>query len=385
MKIEPFSELQQKYIVKTTEGANAFVPPTLPPKFDIGKIALNLAAAAQALGELNGAARRLQNPYILIGPLIRKEALTTSAMEGTITTIDDMLLEEVLQNLNTDENAREASNYKVALSKTLDQLATLPISHRVIKEGHKQLLSGLSVERGANKRPGEYKSHQNAIGQMGDTVVTARYVPPPPKETLECMDALEAFINREDRKRGEALIDIALCHYQFEAIHPFADGNGRIGRMLVTLMAMQFQILDLPLLHISANLENKKPEYIEKLFAVSARGEWEAWINFFLEAVQQSCERATESVDQIINLQSELKQRATQRHKNHRLSVIIDSLFEKEWTTAVEVQKLCAISFPTAQSDILELVKLEILQPMKKARPLIYVARPIWNLSARDR
>jgi Fic family protein len=385
MKIEPFSELQQKYIVKTTEGANAFVPPTLPPKFDIGKIALNLAAAAQALGELNGAARRLQNPYILIGPLIRKEALTTSAMEGTITTIDDMLLEEVLQNLNTDENAREASNYKVALSKTLDQLATLPISHRVIKEGHKQLLSGLSVERGANKRPGENKTHQNAIGQMGDTVVTARYVPPPPKETLECMDALEAFINREDRKRGEALIDIALCHYQFEAIHPFADGNGRIGRMLVTLMAMQFQILDLPLLHISANLENKKPEYIEKLFAVSARGEWEAWINFFLEAVQQSCERATESVDQIINLQSELKQRATQRHKNHRLSVIIDSLFEKEWTTAVEVQKLCAISFPTAQSDILELVKLEILQPMKKARPLIYVARPIWNLSARDR
>lgn len=384
LDISHFSDKQRQFIVKTLDGANAYVPPSLPPQFDIGKVALNLSAAAQALGELNGAARRLSNPYMLIMPLFRKEALTTSAMEGTFTTIDDMLAEEVLPNLKTDENAREAFNYKVAVQKASSKLTKLPISHRVIKEAHVDLLHGLSSNRGAGKMPGQYKVHQNAIGQSGDDVFTARYVPPPPLETQVCMDRLEAFINREDRRRAESLIDIALCHYQFEAIHPFADGNGRIGRMLVTLMAIQFQILDLPLLHISANLENKKPEYIEKLYSVSTRGEWENWINFFLESVQQSCEAATASVDKIINLHFDLKQRAIQTKKNYRLSEIIDSLFIKEWTTAVEVQKLCEVSFPTAQSDIQELIDLEILEPMHKTRPMTYVARPIWNLSSRD-
>jgi Fic family protein len=384
LDIAHFSEAQQKFLVRTLDGAYAYTPPPLPPQFDMGKIALSLSAAAQALGELNGAARRLQNPYMLIMPLIRKEALTTSAMEGTITTIDDMLMEEVLPNIKTDENAREAFNYKVALQQAEQNLENIPISHRLIKSAHKTLLSGLSAKREAAKKPGEYKTHQNAIGQEGDNIFTARYVPPPPKETQECMDELEAFINRDNRKNGEELIDLALCHYQFEAIHPFADGNGRIGRMLVTLMAMQLKILDLPLLHISANLEHKKPKYIELLYSVSAQGHWHDWINFFLEAVQQSCKSATASVDKIINLQSELKQRAMRVQKNLRLPVIIDSLFVKEWTTTVEVQKICDTSFPTANSDIQELVDLQILEPLQRSRPMVYVARPIWNLGSRD-
>jgi Fic family protein len=379
-----FSEDQKRFLVKTSEGATAYAPPALPPDIDMGKIALTLSSAAQALGELNGAARRLQNPYMLITHLIRKEALTTSAMEGTITTIDDMLIEEVLPNLKTDENARESYNYISALLTAEKQLSELPISHRLIQSAHKILLSGLSTKRGAGKKPGEYKTHQNAIGQDGDSIFTARYVPPPPKETQECMDALELFINRADRKTGEELIDIAICHYQFEAIHPFADGNGRIGRMLVTLMAMQFGILDLPLLHVSANLELKREAYIELLYEVSTQGEWHNWINFFLEAIQQSCKSATASVDKIIALQSELKQRVMNAQKNHRLTTIIDSLFDRHWTTTVEIQKLCETSFPTASSDIQTLVELKILEPLQKSRPMIYVARSIWNLAARD-
>jgi len=295
-----------------------------------------------------------------------------------------MLIEEVLPNLHSDENARESYNYITAIQNAELQLRDLPISHRLIKSAHKTLLSGLSAKRGSSKKPGEYKTHQNAIGPEGDSVFNARYVPPPPLETEACMSALEQFINREDRKIGEELIDLALCHYQFEAIHPFGDGNGRIGRMLVTLMAMQFKILDLPLLHVSANLERKRDTYIDLLYKVSTQGEWHNWINFFLAAIQQSCKNATASVDKILKLQAEFKQRVLSAQKSHRLMAIIDSLFDKHWTTTVEIRKLCATSFPTASSDIQALVELKILEPLQKSRPMLYISRPILNLGARD-
>ncbi len=345
---------------------------------------MKLATAAKAVGELNGAVRRLQNPYMLIGPLIRREALTSSAMEGTITTIDEMLLQEIVPEAQKDDDAREASNYSFSLRKTSDAMASLPISGRLIKQGHRMLLSGLSPHRGAGKRPGEYKSHQNAIGDSGDTIHTARYVPPPPAETIQCMAELEAFINRPDRQDGEQLIDLALAHYQFEAIHPFQDGNGRMGRMLITLMAIQMGLIGLPLLHVSGTLEPRKPEYIEKLFAVSTHGKWIEWIEFFLDIAIQSCVAATRIVDKTIALHSELKKRALQTTKNHRLGSIVDALFTKEWTTATETAALCGTTFPTAQGDIQDLVRLEILRPIANTRPAIFVAQPIWDLSKRD-
>ena len=384
MNIDQFTENHRQNLVKTKSGAWAFVPPPLPPKIDLGPVALNLARAAIAIGELNGAARRLQNPSMLIMPLIRKEALTSSAIEGTITTINNMLLEQVSPKENGDENAREAYNYVRAITEANHMRANLPISHRIITEAHRILLSGMSAARGAGKRPGEYKRDQNAIGKIGDTEITARYVPPPPKETQTCMDQLETFINRSDRNPGEELIDLALVHYQFEAIHPFNDGNGRIGRMLVTLMAQDMKLVDQPLLHISANLENKKDEYIERLFAVSTQEDWVSWIGFFLDIVRESCSAATTVVDKIINMQADFKKRALENNSNHRLSTIIDSLFIKEWTTVSDAQKLCGVTFPTAQSDLQELVELKILNIIPNTRPAIHVAQEIWNLSSRN-
>ena len=384
MNIDQFTENHRQNLVKTKSGAWAFVPPPLPPKIDLGPLALNLARAAIAIGELNGAARRLQNPSMLIMPLIRKEALTSSAIEGTITTINNMLLEQVSPKENGDENAREAYNYVRAITEANHMRANLPISHRIITEAHRILLSGMSAARGAGKRPGEYKRDQNAIGKIGDTEITARYVPPPPKETQTCMDQLETFINRLDRNPGEELIDLALVHYQFEAIHPFNDGNGRIGRMLVTLMAQDMKLVDQPLLHISANLENKKDEYIERLFAVSIQEDWVSWIGFFLDIVRESCSAATTVVDKIINMQADFKKRALENNSNHRLSTIIDSLFIKEWTTVSDAQKLCGVTFPTAQSDLQELVELKILNIIPNTRPAIHVAQEIWNLSSRN-
>jgi Fic family protein len=386
MDVLLFSKDQQQHLIKTIAGAYAFVPPPLPPKnpsLDYSEFALELGLASAAIGELKGAARRLANPYMLVMPLIQKEALTSSAMEGTITTIESMIIEQATPDSDQDENAREASNYVRAVRRAIEKMEEYPISHRLIKDAHKTLLSGLSPARGEGKRPGEYKTTQNAIGQRGDTEHTARYVPPPPAETATAMDALERFINREDRKQGEELIDLALVHYQFEAIHPFLDGNGRMGRMLITLMAVKTGLMDSPLLHLSAEMEKEKEEYIKLLFDVSTHARWERWIKHFLVVTKRSCESATKKVDEILELEQVLKARAMARKKNHRLNTIIESLFEKHWITAPEAQKLCGTHFQTAQSDLELLVEAGILSIVEGRRPQLYVAREIWTVSNR--
>ena len=383
MKPDQFTAEQQKHLVKTIEGAWAFVPPPLPPNIKIDEIATNLTSAASAIGELNGAARRLKNPEMLIRALLRQEALTSSAMEGTITTIKDIIREELEPTSGKDDNAREAFNYISALRIANEQLQTLPISHRVIKEAHSNLLSGLSTKRGAGKRPGEYKVHQNAVGGTGDNIQSARYVPPPPNIALKCMDSLEVFMNRERESIAEKLIDLALCHYQFEAIHPFDDGNGRIGRMLVTLMAQQLRIVDLPLLHISAETESIKNEYLEKLFTVSTKSDWVGWVNFFLKVLEKSSRRAVQIVDKIIALQAEFTKHVLANGKSPRLRIIVDELFMKGWTTVAETQKLCGVTFPTAQSDLRELVDLHILFETDGRRPAVYWSVEILALSER--
>ena len=258
MNPKVFNKTQREHLLNIGDDGYAFVPAQLPPELNYAELIIPLTEASAAIGELNGAARRLQNPYMLIAPLQRREALTSSAMEGTITTLGDIILEEAADKEERNDNAREASNYANAVAKSTKKLNEIPISHRLIKEAHELLLSGLGNQRGANKRPGKYKINQNAVGQQGDTISTARYVPPPPPETQICMDQLEAYINRENVQSAYRLIDLALVHYQFEAIHPFDDGNGRIGRMLITLLAIQYKLLDLPLLHVSIYLEKKK-------------------------------------------------------------------------------------------------------------------------------
>lgn len=383
MKPDQFTTEQQKHLVKTIEGAWAFVPPPLPPNIKTDEIATNLTSSASAIGELNGAARRLQNPDMLIRALLRQEALTSSAMEGTITTIKNIMREELEPTSGKDDNARETFNYISALREANESLKTLPISHRVIKEAHANLLSGLSAKRGAGKRPGEYKIHQNAVGNIGDNIQSARYVPPPPLYALKCMDSLEAFINRERGTIAEKLIDLALCHYQFEAIHPFDDGNGRIGRMLVTLMAQQLRVVELPLLHISAQMENIKGEYLDRLFAVSTKSDWPGWINFFLEVLEKSSRRAIQVVDRIIALQAKFTKHVLANGKSPRLRIIIDELFTRGWTTVTETQKLCGVTFPTAQADLRELVDLNILIEDDGKRPAIYWSVEIIALSER--
>ncbi len=366
-------------LIPTLEKASAFVPAPLPPNIDLGVIALPMASAMQAIGELKGACRRLQNPYILVRPLQRREALTSSAMEGTFTTDDELLLTEAGIKTNPNDSTREVYNYLKALSNSLEMLETLPISHRVLKSAHATLLSGLSAPRGANKRPGEYKKDQNWIG--GITIDRARFVPPPAAETMVCMDQLEAYINRENKVFPTPLIDLALVHYQIETIHPFADGNGRVGRMLISLMAVHSGLLDMPILYMSPTLEKYKDTYIDLMYNVSSRGEWADWICFFFEKLSESCREAIEIIDRLINLQEEYRSIATGLSRSAGAITLVDHLFEKPTLTVNDAQKKLNVTYPAAKNTIDKLVEARILVPFEGIYPKLFVAPEIVRIS----
>jgi Fic family protein len=268
MRDSDFISKKSGRLVQTLFGQNAFVPAPLPPQIDMGAIAITLAEAMGALGELKGACRKLANPWILIRPLQRLEALTSSAMEGTHTTAEELVLAEAGIGREIDESTREVRNYIQALNQALEMEKKYALTHRVIKAAHVKLLDGLSPERGSKKRPGEYKMDQNFIGSPTRRIEDARFIPPPPAETERCMNDLEIYLNRDISTAAERLIDMALVHYQIETIHPFADGNGRLGRMLVTLMGVTHGLLDHPVLYISPSIEHDKDRYIDLMYNV---------------------------------------------------------------------------------------------------------------------
>jgi Fic family protein len=362
-------------LVSTLEGARAFSPAPLPPKIDLNEIGLKYADAMQAVGELKGACRRLPNPWVLIRPLQRHEALTSSAMEGTFTTEDALLLAEAGQSIVDDESTREVSNYLRALSMALEMVKTLPISHRVIKAAHEALLSGLSSRRGAQKRPGEYKQEQNWIG--GTTVEKARYVPPPPGIALKAMDDLERYINRADQSFPPPLIDLALVHYQLEAIHPFADGNGRVGRMLISLMAQHSGLLEMPVLYLSPVLESRKDEYIDLMFGVSARGDWTSWFGFFFDRVSESCHETVGVIDSLIETQSTMREIVGKESRSASAAGLVDFLIERPAVTVTEAATKLGVTYAAARSTVSKFESLGFLIPMANTYPQVYFSPQI--------
>ncbi|MBI0475380.1 Fic family protein [Sphingomonas sp. MA1305] len=377
MRSTDFSAEAPGRLVPTIAQQLAFVPDALPPKIDLNAIAIPMAEAMQAIGELKGACRRLSNPYILISPLQRREALTSSAMEGTFTTADDLALAEVGIERDHDDSTREVRNYLRALNHSLGMLDELPICHRVITSAHEILLSGLSSARGAQKRPGEYKVDQNWIG--GRLIENARFVPPPPQETQTCMNEVEAYINRELDNFPTPLMDLALVHYQLETIHPFADGNGRVGRMLISIMAVKSGLLDLPVLYVSPALEHDKDEYIDLLFAVSARGEWTAWLNFFFKKVVAACQDTVATIDRLIDLQDKYRQLASAAVRSASAISLVDSLFERPAVTVTGAAERLGVTYAAAKKTIDKLEELEILTEVKGIYPKTFIATGVMN------
>jgi Fic family protein len=379
MKYNDFKKSPSGHLVPTVYGEQAFVPHPLPPKLDLEALAAPLAEAMIAIGELRGACRRLQNPYILIRPLQRLEAQTSSAMEGTYTTADELALAEAGLEGEKKYEAREVANYTSALAWAIKEMEQMPLSGRLFRGAHEILLKRVGQQRGQDKRPGEYKHDQNMIG--GQRLENARFIPPPPDEAVEAMTALERYINRDDKNSALALIDLALVHYQFETIHPFADGNGRVGRMLISLMAISEGLLDEPVLYMSPELEEVKDDYIDLMYCVSSKGDWNKWIGFFLKILALSCKRTISTIDRVLALQTSYIARASEVSRSNNMVALINLLFENPVIRAKQVAERLSVTDAAARNLINTLVNEGILVQLHQYYPAVWFAAELSAVS----
>lgn len=349
-------------LVATIQGATAFVPDPLPPKIDLAALFGGYGMAMSGIGTLNAKIAQLPKPQLIIRPLQRREALLSSAMEGTYTTSDELALLEAGAAHMTRTDTIEVHNYTTALAHAVELMKSLPICHRLIRETHAELLSGLPQGRGGNKLPGQYKKDQNWIG--GPTARDARFVPPPPTDALVAMDGLEAFINRPEANDIPPLLEAALVHYQFETIHPFADGNGRVGRILIPLILLSRNLIQTAVFYPSASMERRKDTYIDRMYAVSTKGEWTEWLAFFLEICADTCLRSVEVIDKLIELQGEYRALATQQFRSSNNIVVIDRLFSSPIVTTTIVMKLLDVTRRAARLTIANLEQIGALEKL---------------------
>ncbi len=305
------------------------------------------------LGELNGIGQLLVNPYLLIRPLQRKEAVASSNIEGTYTSLSDLFLLEA----GADENARppdtgEVRNYVLALEHAIARMEELPVSLRLMKEAHQILLSGVRGHRGARLQAGEFRREQNWIGGSGSDIRLARFVPPPPQQVMPTLGELEKFIQDPIPRDLPPLIHLALAHYQFETIHPFQDENGRLGRLLIPIILCERKILEQPLLYMGPYFEQNKDEYIDRLFQVSKDGEWLEWIGFFLRGVIESSKSAVATVRKLQDLNAQYRVKIQQTKLFARAIGLVDLIFEEPILTVPRVQNVLSVSYPSAKSYV---------------------------------
>ena len=382
MNPEDFKNSPSGQLVPTINGCMAFVPNPLPPKnLDLGNLVNCLADATLVLGELSGIGQALPNPDLLIRPFSRAEAVASSKIEGTVTSFPELLTLELFPDTPRARNdTREVHNYIRALHHGLELLPSLPLSKRLFCSVHAVLLDGVTVDRGARFPPGELKSEQNWIGSR--TIQTARFVPPPPDESLDTLDELERFIHR-DNEPLPLLIKLALIHYQFETIHPFPDGNGRVGRLIIPLMLCERKAMSQPLLYLSPFFDAHYNEYIDYMLAVSKSGAWEQWIKFFLRGVETAARNSTKKAHELRNLHREYMERIRAARSSVLLAKLVDSLFDVPAITVPFATTLLEISYNAAKNQVRKLVDLQIINPNLPAdRPQMYYAHEIIRIAS---
>jgi Fic family protein len=363
-------------LVPTIDGAQAFVPAPLPPcPLDLGRLATPLANATLALGELSGIGRTLPNPDLLIRPFSRVEAVASSKIEGTVTSAPELLMLELTPDApRVRSDTREVNNYNRALRYGLGRISELPISKRLLCELHGILLEGVSTERGARIVPGELKRDQNWIGAR--TIHNARFVPPPPKESVDALEHLEKFIHRQNEDLP-LLVKLALVHYQFETIHPFPDGNGRVGRLLIPLMLCEQKAMSQPLLYLSAYFERHYDRYIDLMFEVSKSGAWAPWLEFFLKGVETTARNAIAKSHALQDLHRDHMNRVRTARSSALLAKLVDVLFAIPAITVPYTTRRLGVSYNSAKANLQKLVDLGIIVPHGDDRPQWFYAEKI--------
>lgn len=374
-------------VIRVGQGDTAYwafvphpLPPSVPPEWEL---TCALSEADRALSQLAGLGRTMPNPHLLIGPFVRREAVLSSRIEGTRAGITDLYAYEAgqlpLPGMETpppESDVREVLNYVNALEYGLERVKTLPVSLRLIRELHGKLMIGV---RGGHATSGEFRRSQNWIGPPGCTLKEAVFVPPPVPEMQEALGALEQYLHSTDVY--PPLVRLAFVHYQFEAIHPFLDGNGRIGRLIISLLLVEWDLLPLPLLYLSAYFHRHRQEYYDLLLRVSERGAWRDWLLFCLRGVAEQAEDATARAKRLQDLREDWHRRLSQARSSALALRLADALFQQPILTIPQAQHLLGISYPGARRNVERLVHEGILQPVGEASyGKTYLAREILDV-----
>lgn len=356
----------------------AFLPDVLPPSWqwpvDLWPALLE---ARTALARLDGVGKHLPNPTLLMRPLQRREALRSSSLEGTYTEPEEQVLFDLEPSLPTRETdrenpLREVFNYARALQLRGSGADRVPLSRLLIRQLHQTLLDGV---RGSDQNPGQFRTRQNQIGKP------ARFVPPPPHLLGDLLENLEHFLQQP--RHHDPLVDAFIAHYQFETIHPFMDGNGRVGRLLLALCIEEWCLLSGQWLYMSAYFDRNKDTYMDLLFRVSTEGAWTEWIAFCLRGVKEQAEDAMRRCDRLLALQKDFVQRLAQ-DGSMKMLALVDSLFVNPAVRVVDAREILGITYPTAKTYLERLEALGILSKRVGVTPASYISRAILDVTYED-
>lgn len=350
--------------VRQPTGYSSFVPASLPPSppIDVAAIFEPLSRADIAIGRLDGVGRTLPDPDLFVAMYVRREAVYSSQIEGTQSTLDDVLafeLEGHAQRVPRD--VEEVVNHVAAMNHGLARLVELPLSQRLIREIHEVLMHDV---RGAERSPGEFRRSQNWIGPAGGSLAEAAFIPPAVHEMHQALGDLEMFLH--DEQRFPPLVHAGLAHAQFETIHPFLDGNGRMGRLLITFLLVHRRVLQRPLLYLSYYLRRHRAEYYDRLMAVRLDGDWEGWLRFFLLGVAETAEEATITAEAIVRLRDD--HRGLVRDLGTNALHMLDVLYQRPVVNVAAVRHALGVSWPTASKLTLAFEERQILQEVTGQR-----------------
>jgi cell filamentation protein, protein adenylyltransferase len=366
---------------RSPHGFWTFVPRALPPQMELDwELVRLISTADHALSELSGSGRQLANPYLLIGPHIRKEAVLSSRIENTQAGMDDLFyFEAAAPERAKAPDVVEVANYVGALEYGLKRVHELPLSGRLVRELHGRLMDGV---RGNEAAPGEFRRTPNWIGPPGCTLNEATFIPPLPEDMASCLRDWEVYLHSEARE--PPLVQCALMHYQFEAIHPFLDGNGRVGRLLITLFLCDRGYLTQPLLYLSAFFEAHRDEYYKRLLAVSRNGDWREWIAFFLRGIAEQSKAALQDAQTILDLHARYRAKLGTKRVPQAAIRLTDHMFINPVISISALASTWEMAYPTLHKGVEYLVDLGILREITgQKRNRLFVAHELFDLLTR--
>lgn len=376
----PGKETRSGRFVPQGNSYSAFVPKPLPPtppvELETELLSL-LEQAGTELGRLDGIARVIPDPDFFVSMYVRREAVLSSQIEGTQSTLEDLLEREIGAGVGDHRSdVLDIVNYVQAMNFGLERLETLPISLRLIREIHRELLKD---GRGSHATPGEFRKTQNWIGPDGATIEQATFVPPPVPEMKEALAEFESFLHEEGRY--STLIEVGLAHAQFETIHPFLDGNGRIGRLLNTFLLVQRGVLRKPLLYLSYYFKLHRTEYYDRLMAIRIKGDWESWLRFFLRGVVQTAREARATAESIFELRENHRTRIIERGLGDNALRLLSALFQRPLLNVNLAASILGTTYPTASRLVSGLEEMGILEEITgRKRSRIYRYEPYVSL-----